>query len=400
MIDQSAENSVLILGRALHAPWNEGTRVIARDTARVMNALRPVRAVSITHERFSGQQDDSLRAQHIYTRLPYGVRSDYATLGRTLHTVQQIVRSNRIEVAHLVGLPLALAPWLRRWGIRVVAHIVLAQQSYHGRIERFRAALGWRCFNHWVDSYACTSEHVRTQLAAQNYPAAKLHIVPPPLDVQHFQRVDRAAARQELGLPDDAFAVVYVGTISPLRFPAEAILQALHLVAPDIPKLRLAVFAPVSTHPYNDEWAAGHIHRAISGSMLPVSVQLRDLTEAQKVTLYSAADVVLLPFNAPVAVEPPLTLLEAMACESIVAVAPFANRSQIVANYANGVAFNAPEELADHLKQLYARGPSFRAELGRSARNWIVERYSFTAVAEAINSVWNGLGLRAIGLPA
>ena len=342
MTHQPNQHTALFLARALHAPWNEGTRVIGRDLAHVAGSLRPLRALSLTHEQYIGLPGDCPAIEHIATRRPYGARGDYAALRPITRAVEAILASEPVGVAHLVGLPLALAPWLRRRGIPVVAHVTLAQQCYRGTVERLRAAIGWRCFDRWVDAYACTSEVLRATLAAQGYPAAKLRVAPPPIDVGRFHRMDRAAARRALGLPEDAFLVVYIGTVSPLRFPAEQVLRALNLAAEQIPNLSLAVFAPVGTHPYNLTRAAGHVRRAVASSALPVAVEPRDLSEEQKIALYCAANVVLLPFSAPVAVEPPLTLLEAMACQATVAVAPAANRSQIVANRWNGIAYSAP----------------------------------------------------------
>jgi glycosyltransferase involved in cell wall biosynthesis len=386
------EPTALLLARALHAPWNEGTRVIGRDLARVAGSLRPLRTLSLTHDQYIGQPNASLAIEHIATRHPYGARSDYAALSPITRAVETILAGETVGVAHLVGLPLALAPWLRRRGIPVVSHVTLAQQSYRGPVERLRAAVGWRCFDRWVDAYACTSQAVSDALAAQGYPATKLRVVPPPIDVGRFHRVDRAVARRALGLPEEAFLVVYIGTISPLRFPAEQVLRALSLAAVHIPNLSLAVFAPIGTHPYNLAWAAGHVRRAVLGSALPVSVEPRDLSEEQKIALYGAADVVLLPFSAPVAVEPPLTLLEAMACQATVAVTPAANRSQIIANRWNGIAYSAPEDLSQRLVQLHALGAPVQRALGTAARASVVERYSFAAVAQVLAGLWQDLG--------
>jgi glycosyltransferase involved in cell wall biosynthesis len=392
MTRQPNEHTALILARALHAPWNEGTRVIGRDLARVAGSLRPLRALSLTHERYIGQPGDSPAVEHIATRRPYGARGDYAALRPITRAVEAILASEPVGVVHLVGLPLALAAWLRRRGIPVISHVTLARQSYRGPVERLRAAAGWRCFDRWVDAYACTSQAVSDALAAQGYLAAKLRVVPPPIDVGRFHRMDRAAARRALGLPEDVFLVVYIGTVSPLRFPAHEVLRALSLAAEHIPNLSLAVFAPVGTHPYNLTWAAGHVRRAVAGSALPVSVEPRDLSEEQKIALYCAADVVLLPFSAPVAVEPPLTLLEAMACQAIVAVAPAANRSQIVANRRNGIAYSSPEDLARRLTQLHALDNPVQRALGAAARASVVERYSFAAVAQVLARLWRELG--------
>src|SRR5262249_6391322 len=259
-----------------------------------------------------------------------------------------------------------------------------ARQAYRGPIERLRAAIGWRCFDRWVDVYACTSENVRAALVAQGYPTAKLRVVRPPIDVGRFHRFDRAAARRALGLPEEAFLVVYIGTISPLRFPADTVMRALTLAAEHIPSLSLALFAPIGTHPYNLAWAAGHVRRAVALSALPVAIELRDLDEEQKIALYCASDIVLLPFGAPVAVEPPLTLLEAMACQAVVAAAPAANRSQIIADRWNGIAYSSPEDLARHLAQLHALGQPIQRALGAAARASVVERYSFASVAQVL----------------
>ena len=129
MIYQTNQTTALLLARALHAPWNEGTRVIGRDLARVAGSLRPLRTLSLTHAQYIGRPDASLAVEHIATRRSYGVRGDYAALRPITRAVEAVLAGEPVDVAHLVGLPLALAPWLRRRGIPVVSHVTLAQQS-------------------------------------------------------------------------------------------------------------------------------------------------------------------------------------------------------------------------------------------------------------------------------
>ena len=131
------------------------------------------------------------------------------------------------DVAHIVGLPLALAPVLRRAGMRVVSHVTLSEHVYAGRVEAFRAAAAWRVFDRWVDAYAATSRPVLNALDKRGLPSRKLHVVPSPIDTDIFRRRDRAEARAALGIDQDAFAIIYVGTVSPLRFPAPDIASAL-----------------------------------------------------------------------------------------------------------------------------------------------------------------------------
>jgi len=392
--------SSIIIGRGLHAPWNEGTRVIARNIgAAVRNAGHESQIISLSNSAtFKAADETPNLVRHIPARISsrasLAAISDYRYLLRTARAIRMTETSCEPRVYHLVNLPLALALFIRKPRQRVVAHVTFSRQIYSPIIERMRAEMGWRIFGRWVDAYACTSEQIRRDLARRGYDPRKLHVVPPPTDLQLFRDAGCSDARRRLGWDPAAFVVLYIGTVSPLRFPAPDVLKALHLAAPDIPGLALKVFAPVATHDYNIAWVDDNVRRAAQGATIPVSVNLEDLTEEGKVMLYSAADVVLLPFTAPVAVEPPLTLLEAMACQAAVAVAPSANRSHVVSNGVNGALYNSSLELAACLKRLLDMGPSGREALGRAARATIDHRYSFEATARAIEAMWLAIGLQ------
>lgn len=384
----------LVLGRAMHAPWNEGTRVIGRNLARSIALLCPTDIISLTHEQFQDQVTGDTTVEHVYAHVQYGAAGDYAGLPGIARQIDRILSQHRVERAHLIGLPLALSWWLKRRRVRVTTHITLTQQAYMGRLEHLRASLAWRVFDRWIDAYACTSEQIRTTLLQQGYDPRKLHVILPPLDLACYRPIERGAARQTLGIDPDTFAVVYVGTVSPLRFPAADIMRALQIASASIPRLTLEVYAPAATHDYNAAWLNNNVRQAMQGINIPVTTHLKDLSELEKATLYSAADVVLIPFAAPVAVEPPLTLLEAMACRTCVAVSPHGNRSGIVKHGDNGVTFSSPEELGAHLRALYALGPEGRDVFGAHAQHYVTTHHSFDAIAQAISRMWEAMDKR------
>jgi glycosyltransferase involved in cell wall biosynthesis len=386
-------SSALVLGRGIHGPWNEGGRVITRNLIQVIGQMRPVHALSLSQERFRQQASQESYVSHLYNHLEYGAKSDYLAVPHVAKYVKQLVQEHPVDVAHLINVPLALAPILHNQGVKVVTHVLLTRQMYQGTVERARAVLGWRLFDPWISAYACNCEQIREGLLAQGYPKEKLHLVPPPTDTNLFKPMDRAAARRKLGLPEDAFIVAYIGTISPLRFPAGEIVQALQKAAPQIPNLRLEIFAPVATHGYNIEWAKEHTRHA-EESAIPMTTNLRDLSEVEKVVVYNAADVVLLPFTAPVAVEPPLTMLEAMACQAIVAAAPFANRSAITNNSINGTTYETPDQLAERLVFVANMSRQERVRMAYQARQDMIQYYSFAAAAEATRHLWEAIGIQ------
>jgi glycosyltransferase involved in cell wall biosynthesis len=367
--------SVTVAGRALHEPWNEGTRVIARNLG-LASAGRghDVRLVSLTDLGYGvGPDVSGLATYHVRTPATSPLVADYRNVRPLAGAIRHAAGAAGTHL-HLIGAPLALAPLVRGVARTTVVHVVLnARDTGLSTVDRVRAALGWRLFDRWVDAYACTSEAVREALERDGWNAGKLLTLEPPVDTGVFHR---AAARRPAA--DSALRVVYVGNIAAERFPARAIVEALGAVARQTGlRIALDVHAPVAFRPDNAEWAAA----VPDSGDVQLNVGLEDLTEERKVAVYSGADVMLYPYLRPVAVEPPLTLLEAMACEAVPVAAPPANRSGVVADGRNGLTFEGPEELAAALVRFASLGDGERAALGRAARQTIEARFGFAATA-------------------
>jgi glycosyltransferase involved in cell wall biosynthesis len=384
-------DGVLVLGRAIHPPWNEGTRVIAGDVAHLAATRRDVRTLSLTEPDFMDEVDERIDVEHLSA--PGGGRlSEYSGLPRMASRARLAAATGDFGVAHLVGVPLALAPLLRRMGVKVVVHVTLSRHAYQGRVDRLRALAAARAYGRFVDAWACAADAIRDDLLEAGYPADRLFVVPPGIDLELFRAVDRGAARHALGLQDGPFRVVYMGTVSPLRFPAPMIASALADAAQDVPGLSLAVFAPERSHGYNVTWIDENVRAGLDSVDVATTIELRDVDRAAKPNVYCAADAVLVPFAAPVAVEPPLTLLEAMACEATVIAAPHANRSRVIDNGRNGYIFEDAHGLADALRRAATNGRA-GAGLGMSARTTVSNRFSAAATLAALDDLWEAIGV-------
>jgi len=109
-----------------------------------------------------------------------------------------------------------------------------------------------------------------------------------------------------------------------------------------------------------------------------------------KIAWLHAADAILLPFLAPEAVEPPMTLLESMACGAVIITSPAANRSGLITSGSTGLVYHSPAELAHCLTEVL--GNSQRAEMmGIQARQAVLERHSYAAVANVTADLWRRL---------
>lgn len=388
----------LVLGRALHAPWNEGTRVITRNFAGVAARYRPVRLVSLTKDDFRRLPSDNwsgaASVEHVFARGGYGLVGVYRGLPGLVRQIETDARTGPPEVAHLFGMPLSLAPRLRRRGTRVVVHVMTAPATAKGRLLNTASR---RMFGAWVDAYAVTSRALATSVERPDATPSKIVVLPPALDTTVFRPGDRLVARRALGLGDGESLIIYLGRLTPRRFPAAEIARGLRDLTDRIStRLRFAAISPGPTHDGSENTAA-YLHACTQAARaalrdipgVTIDVRSEDLDQLGKVTWLQAADAVVLPFAVPEAVEPPLTLLEALACGASVFVTPAANRSQIVRDGYNGYVHAEPASFAEPLSRLL-QDPAQRTP-GRLARHTVDEQFGFDAVGNALVRLWDCL---------
>jgi len=388
---------VVVVGRDLRPPWNEGNRVITRNLAIAMRSLRPTRVLSITQQDLlnNGESDDrQLNSGHVVVRGQHGTIKDHLAIARLTRRLARMAREQPIDLVHLVNVPLGLAPWLRRRGIRVVAHVQVAEHAYVPFSGRVRKWVAERAFDRWVDAYALSAPALISPLVARGIEPSKLVLVPAAIDTDVYAPGDRSLARAAANVDEDEIVLVYVGTLSPVRFPVATIRAGLQRAAERAGRsVRLFAFAPLATHAYNRSWR-DDVERQLSGvPNVRAEVVLRDMGDADKRLWFQLANAVVVPFGGPVAVEPPLTVVEAMACGAVVLVSPQANRSALVEDGRNGFVFATPDALAAAVVGLgSASTPDEAQAIGHRARATAVQRHSFAATTAAVERLWADIG--------
>jgi glycosyltransferase involved in cell wall biosynthesis len=371
-----------VLGRTLHEPFNEGTRVIGRNIA--LSAARAGHRVQIVSLSEDGYADATEIAgvplHHVVRRATRSPSGDYEAIPALAAAVRRVAEPGGVNRLHLIGVPLLLAMVVRRQARTTVNHVVLhAAETGLPLADRVRETLGWRLADRWIDAHAATSETVRAALDRDGWTREKLSVLEPALDT------DRFARRTVDGHAPDTLRILYVGNIAPERFPAADVVRMLEDVATrSALRPQLDVFAPITFRADNAHWAA----QFPTSQTVRVSVHLEDLTEERKVEVYSGADVALYPFTRPVAVEPPLTVLETMACQTVPIVTASANRSAIVEDGRTGLVCPDLEGLGAALERFAALTVAERDAMGRTARDAIVRRFGFASAARETEHLW------------
>lgn len=213
----------------------------------------------------------------------------------------------------------------------------------------------------------------------KNYDIDKLKIqtMYPPIDTAVYKPLDKNQSRRRLGLKRPTKLLLYLGNLRKPRFPEDIILRLMKKLVKRDPKIRLLVFSPK-----NHENMKRRIEILAKASAFDlrqnVKINVRNLSEGEKSIIYSASDIFLfLPLKSGEAVEPPITVLEAMSCGLPVISSNVASISEIITDEVDGLITPFVNEdrsiLGEQISSLLEDN-KVKMELSYSARRTVIEK--------------------------
>jgi len=215
----------------------------------------------------------------------------------------------------------------------------------------------------------------------------KISIVPPGVDINHFHPLPRRLARQKLGLDPDAWMVLFVGRIEPLK-GVDTLIRAMALLAHECPtwvsRLCLAI---IGGDPNTNENAEMERLKAMHAELqlgdLVVFLGAKDQNTLQY--YYNAAEALVMPSHYE---SFGMVALEAMACGTPVIASDVGGLSYLVRDGETG--FHIPS--GDHLSlaSTLARvlqDDNLRRRLGEQATYW-AQNYSWHKIGDRILDVY------------
>ncbi len=190
--------------------------------------------------------------------------------------------------------------------------------------------------------------------------------VPPGVDLDVFTPGDRAAARRRLDVPNDAYLLLFVGRIQPLKAP-DVLLRAAARLLQTRPSVRDRLVVAVVGGPSGSGLAHPRALQALAAELgLGDVVRFVDpVPQSVLPQWYRAADVTVVPSYSE---SFGLVAIESQACGTPVLAASVGGLRTAVADGASGVLLDGhdPGDYARVLAELDA-DPARRAALGRGA---------------------------------
>jgi glycosyltransferase involved in cell wall biosynthesis len=220
----------------------------------------------------------------------------------------------------------------------------------------------------------------------------KIRVVYPPIDTELYQPLRKEWARIKLGLPTRARIIMYIGGLKRTRFPEEEMLKVIKKLVKEIPEVMLLVFTPKDSENIK---RVPKILRKIKQAHLMQTIKIRakDLTDTEKTLVYSAADVFLFPcFVTRTAIQPPLTVLEAMASGAVVVAPKIPLLSEIIIDNNNGFLFSNSDydNLADRLADVLV-DTDRKIAVSKRARQTIEQKASLLTTGAKVAEIHRNL---------
>lgn len=223
--------------------------------------------------------------------------------------------------------------------------------------------------------------------------AEKISVIPPGVDLERFQPLDKQAAKQEVGIPCGDTNILFVGRIEPLK-GIDTLLRAMALIQKRCPAaVENACVAIVGGDPWSDN---------PDEEMRRLQQLREDLAINDLVTFLGSKDQTILPnyyAAAEMVVMPShyesfgMVALEAMAMGTPVIASEVGGLAYLVKDGQTGfhVPSRDPEALAEKMFVLLNQ-PECREMLGQQARRY-AQRYAWPKITRRLLHLFAGIHL-------
>jgi glycosyltransferase involved in cell wall biosynthesis len=263
-------------------------------------------------------------------------------------------------------------------------HSALSDRPY----LKARNALKFATFGRLVDGVLCSSPSIVDQVRARGIPAGRAHFIPGAVDVERFPLFTeqaRAQARARLGIAPDATVLLHFGWHWHLK-GGDIFLQAVR-------RLRDRGREIVALELGDSDRARGEAAALGLDDMVRIVPPQPDVH-----ALLPAVDALVSSGRYEGVT---YAALEALCSGVAVVATDVAGRRELGESVAAfRLADAAPERLADGIETSLDRDPGEVAREGAEARDWVVEHFSLTAIAEPLLDYYAqclGIGLGVAG---
>jgi glycosyltransferase involved in cell wall biosynthesis len=379
--------------RGYNSPYNEGHIVFVRGMVRAL-LLQNVRSLVLNYKYNTGIQnakynlknDEDAGVLKYEKNIPYIDRETifhqnikpkiiYASLMETLAlpkflSIEKGVSRSKYRIVNVINCfkyPRILAKKFSP--SPVVVHVctrkILMQNMIKMQIDKADMV---------ITSSISLANHLEKN---RDIEKLKIKTIYPSIDTEFYKPLSKSEARRRLGLRKSAKLLLYIGNLRKVRFPEDMILGVIKKLITRDPLIELLVFSPENQE--NVKRMKEILVKASPFNLRQnIRINVRNLSEIEKRLVYSASDIFLfLPLKSGEAIEPPITVLEAMSCGLPVISSNVASISEIITDQVNGLIMPSIDEGKSILEEQISsilENNKVKTDISNNARRTVIEK--------------------------
>lgn len=326
------------------------------------------------------------------------LQSNIKFLVKIIPAIRKLDKKNRIDLIHVhsaysvFGIVASLASIVLRKPVVFTLYSPLHNKPLKDR-KGFYQSLSSGIFNRIfllkAGTITCISQNIKQSLVDAKI-SKDIYIIPPMINSAHFNPyLDGAPVRKELGIPQNAKVILYCGSWAKWK-GVDLLIKAFHEVKKRFPESFL-ITAWGEPYDWYDERKTQLSEMIDSLGLKSSVVELGVVKDINMVM--AASDIFVAPFlNIDGVADPPLSILEAMACGKIVVATKIASIPQIIDDGVTGLLVS-PGNL-DELKIVLEKALndfSVNDKIGINAADYVLKNYGTYAVVNQVMNVYDDI---------
>ena len=259
--------------------------------------------------------------------------------------------------------------------------------------------LSKRCLRR-VDGIVAISHNVADSLVRAKIPAAKISVIPPPIDLALYHPQVESDIKKQLGITPDQPVILFVGNLNRSK-GIPVLLESMASVVKQRPEVKLIMVLNIPIEKYISEDSSGAqdemvlIHKAkndikargLEENVVPLGI-MPDLAGVM-----AASDFLVAPLldNTGIA-DYPISVLEAMACGKPVIATRVGGLPEIISDRKNGLLVSPgnPQELAGAIMYLIEHKQEAK-RMGEESVRLVAEEFATEVVVNRIEGIYRQL---------
>jgi glycosyltransferase involved in cell wall biosynthesis len=385
---------ICFVAEHFHPPWIEGYQNILREIISSLGKEMEISVISLSMDiehvnKWQGEKSD-LDVYHIGVGKLDRLNGIMSAI-KVLRLLQIMAKKEKIDVIHVHNVKKGLFSLLIN---RFVKKPVIVQVSKslipHNANLRLKtsACIDIRMMKcSGARAFVATSSSLKREMEDLGFNKYSIIHIPPAIDIDKFRPMNRKKLLLQNGFGVGYFFIGYLGRIAPGRGVMELLSAFKRLTNRDHNiRLILATTPNPSCEKYRqmlDEYVRG-----------PKSSNYITCLGASNAVekIYNMLDLVVVPLLDEAAVDPPLTLLEAMSCGKVVIASKIGDIPKIIKDGENGylVSPGNVDELYEKMKFVVTHQKTLD-KIGNNARKTILRQFSSRIMAKRHIELYSGL---------